>query len=155
VPGEARGGLEKQALFWQRLNSRAIPVIVTILDEAAVFATRILGTTDLPAVPYQVYVGFVAATCWNHFCHDAMGVLVGALFGQQAQATGDSEDVNVDGENRAITGKEQRASSSLWSDALEADQELKGLIKRDGTQEREVKGAAALVNPIQQLLDAT
>jgi len=109
---------------------------VTILDEAAVFATRILGTTDLPAVPYQVYVGFVAATGWNHFCHDAMGVLVGALFGQQAQATGDSEDVNVDGENRAITGKEQHASGSLWSDALEADQELKSLIKRDGTQER-------------------
>jgi hypothetical protein len=40
-------------------NSKLFLVIGAIIHEAAIFAARVPGAANLPAVPDQVYVGFV------------------------------------------------------------------------------------------------
>ena len=83
---------------------------------------------------YQVYVGFVIGRRRDCLSHNPMSLLIGALFRQQAQPPSDPENVNVYREDRAATREEQSASSSLWADALEAQEKLNGLIKRARAQ---------------------
>jgi hypothetical protein len=83
-------------------TSGLFPVVVAIIDEAAVFAARFAGPANLPAVLYQIYVGFVVARARYRSSHYLMSLFIGALFRQQTQASRDPEDVNIYRKYRAI-----------------------------------------------------
>jgi hypothetical protein len=130
-----------------------VAVIVAIVDEAAIFAARVLRAADLPAMSYQVYVRFIVARCWYSFGHRSMSLLIRAFFGQQTQAAGDPKDVDVDRKQRTIAGKQQRAGCSLWADAFKAQEKPSGQVEWNDAQERQVERSTPRVNLVEQLPD--
>src|SRR5947209_20358078 len=133
--------------------SNPFPPVVAVFDDGAAPAQGFAGAAELAPVAYEVDVEGVELAGGHEAVHDFVRELVGALRGDEADASEDAEDVRVEREHVLAAGEQERAGGSLRADAAERRQITHGLAGRHPADEGEVERPVALFDLAEQGAD--